>query len=220
MEVARAKDARSAASIAVGKAQAAVDRAGTPPPRQMSETDDELGERLVALNARIIEAAKATATEQTEFRLLGTADEADKKIDGVKRTIADLKDGLDRCLRVSLAPVAETMDPLLGTFGARFTIGADAPLGFERDGRFIPIEAASRSEQAIYAAGLALAFASREPGKLRLVMFDDLDACDERRVPCVLAAAARLVEAGRLDNVLATTCHPVTACDGVTISDV
>ncbi len=160
--------------------------------------------RIVELRAALEGAVQRQAVRETEARLAADATKQAERLVHVKGIETKLKAALEEVLRSSIAPVAEVMQPFCELLGGRFGLGEESPLGFWRGEAWIPLEAASDSEQAVYGAGMALALAGASPG-LRLVMLDRLDVCDEARQMRVLELACDLVDADKLDNLLATT---------------
>jgi hypothetical protein len=161
-------------------------------------------DRLVELRAALEGAVQRQAVRETESRLAADIAKQAERLVHVKGIETKLKAALEEVLRSSLAPVAEVMQPFCELLGGRFGLGEESPLGFWRGEVWIPLEAASDSEQAVYGAGMALALAGASKG-LRLVMLDRLDVCDEARQMRVLELACDLVDADKLDNLLATT---------------
>lgn len=157
-----------------------------------------LEEHKVALRAEgLREAAEARRRE---------AAEAEAAIPDLKGIETRLRQAQREVLGEALASVKAVMDPVLAIIGAVYEPGDGVPLGCRRGETWIPFEALSDSEREVFLAALALALTSRRKG-LRLVLLDRLDVLDEATQLRLLQVASALVDAGRLDALLATSCH-------------
>lgn len=176
-------------------------------PAQEGQTiADELASRVAArpaLQAELDAAIRDEGKVDAERAAFADAEQAKAAIEACKTTIEAVKKAQDDCLRKSLGRVADLFAPFVATMGATWRLGDDAPLGVERDGVFVAYDDLSDSEQLVFGIGLVLALSTQGQG-LRLVMLDDLDACDLQRRDAIMRIAADMVEKGHLDQVVGT----------------
>ena len=203
-DVANARARVGAAETALQAADAALQAAtqNLPPPDPALESVD-YPDHLAALRRELDEAIRAEGKVQAERDAYQTAESAKLALDAAKAAEKRAKTAGDECLRESLGAVAEAFQPFCALLGGSWRLGDDRPLGLERDGRWIDFELLSESERLVYGIGLVLALSTLGKG-LRLVMLDGLDSCDVDRRRAIVGIAAKLVAAGKLDNVLGT----------------
>lgn len=160
-----------------------------------------------ALQQELDAAIRAEGRLQAEQAAFADAEQARARVDQLKDLDKRVKEAADDCLRQSMGKVAEAFQPFAALLGAQWRLGAEAPLGLERNGQWISYENLSDSEQLVFGIGLVLALSTLGQG-LRVVLLDNLDACDRERRAGIVAVAARLVHQGRLDQVVGTAWSP------------
>lgn len=169
--------------------------------------DVVLHDHLSALKRELDEAVRAEGKVQAEREAYANAESAKLALDAAKAAEKRAKTASDECLRKSLGAVADAFQPFCTMLGGTWQLGDDRPLGLDRAGRWIDFELLSESERLVYGIGLVLALSTLGKG-LRLVMLDGLDSCDVGRRRAIVAVAAQLIAAGKLDNVLGTAWSP------------
>lgn len=160
-----------------------------------------------ALQAELDAAIRAEGKLQAEQAAFADAEQAKARIDLLKDLDKRVKEASDDCLRQSMGKVAEAFQPFAALLGAQWRLGIEAPLGLDRNGQWISYENLSDSEQLVFGIGLVLALSTLGQG-LRVVLLDNLDACDQARRAGIAAVAAQLVQQGRLDQVIGTAWSP------------
>lgn len=177
---------------------------------QVSGLDQALAQTEAArpaLQAELDTAIRAEGKLQAEQAAFADAEQAKARVDLLKDLDKRIKEAADDCLRQSMGKVAEAFQPFAALLGAQWRLGVEAPLGLDRNGQWISYENLSDSEQLVFGIGLVLALSTLGQG-LRVVLLDNLDACDTGRRAGIAAVAAQLVHQGRLDQVIGTAWSP------------
>lgn len=160
-----------------------------------------------SLQAELDEAIRAEGRLQAEQSAFADAEQAKTRIEELKALDKRVKDAADECLRAAMGKVAEAFQPFAELIGATWKLGTENPLGIERDGQWIDFENLSDSEQLVFGIGLVLALSTMGNG-LRIVLLDNLDACDLDRRAGLVKAATRLLNEGKLDQICGTAWSP------------
>lgn len=165
--------------------------------------ETNLGEQKAALQRELDDAVRAEGRIEAERGAYQDAESAKAALALAKDAEKRAKEASDECLRAAMGDVADAFAPFCKMLGGMWVLGDKEPLGLERDGVWVGYDDLSESERLVYGIGLVLALSTLGKG-LRLVMLDGLDDCDVERRRAIMAEAARLIAAGKLDNVLGT----------------
>lgn len=166
-----------------------------------------LGDQLAALQRELDDAVRAEGRVEAERSAYQDAESAKSALAAAKDAEKRAKEASDQCLRDAMGTVADAFQPFCAMLGGSWRLGDKEPLGLERDGQWVGYDDLSESERLVYGIGLVLALSTAGQG-LRLVLLDGLDDCDIARRRALMAQAVKLVEAGKLDNVLGTAWNP------------
>lgn len=166
-----------------------------------------LGDQLAALQRELDDAVRAEGRVEAERGAYQDAESAKSALAAAKDAEKRAKEASDQCLRDAMGTVADAFQPFCAMLGGSWRLGDKEPLGLERDGQWVGYDDLSESERLVYGIGLVLALSTAGQG-LRLVLLDGLDDCDIARRRALMAQAVKLVEAGKLDNVLGTAWNP------------